>query len=296
MTQQSELDNLKQTVRIVDFLYTEGHKPAYFSGLECVYHSPLRKEGNPSFHVNTKLNSFKDFGEADHRGDIIGLVRRMKSLSFPQAVQYLKSWDGQTLPDSLSLSGHIMTDTDPEESKIIVQDIRSLSHPALITYLESRCISPVIGCKYLHEVRYTNKRKYRFGLGFKNDKGGFSIRTKYFKDATKPAHFTTITKPGSTSVNLFEGFFDFLSALEYYQLREPSRTTIVLNSVSMLARSLETLRQFDKVYCYLDKDAPGQKALARLANEGIPVIDQSNLYQNHNDFNEFYINHCKSVS
>jgi DNA primase len=288
MIEKTEIDTLKANINIVDVLHSHGYQPAYQTGNELVYTSPFRNEKTPSFHVNQQLNSFKDFGESDHRGDIIRFVQLLKRIDFYQAVQYLKTWKGETMPTSFSFSGYTCKAVE-NEPRIKVRSLKAIQHPALIQYLESRCISYAIASKYLNEVHYTYNEKYRFGIGFENDKGGFTITNPYgIKNATNPAHYTTIVQPGSTSVNLFEGFFDFLSALEYYQTKEPSRTTIVLNSVGMLHRSFDTLRTFEKVYCYLDHDDAGKKALDKLHAEGIKVVDKSGLYRGYKDLNEYY--------
>jgi DNA primase len=288
MIEKTEIDTLKANINIVDVLHSHGYQPAYQTGNELVYTSPFRNEKTPSFHVNQQLNSFKDFGESDHRGDVIRFVQLLKKIDFYQAVQYLKTWKGETMPTSFSFSGYTCKAVE-NEPRIKVRNVKAVQHPALIQYLESRCISFAIGSKYLKEVHYTYNDKYRFGLGFENDKGGFAIRNSYgTPNTTKPAHYTSFIQPGSTSINLFEGFFDFLSALEYYQTKEPSRTTIVLNSVGMLHRSLDTLKTFQKVYCYLDHDDAGKKALDRLQAEGIEVVDKSDLYRGYKDLNEYY--------
>lgn len=290
MIDQDNIQHLKQAVRIVDFLFTQGFTPVYRTGDEHVYLSPIRNEKTPSFYVNDRLNRYKDFGEPDNRGDILRLAQQILKIDFREAVAYFNAWDGQSLPENFSYSGHNYRTSDTTERGLIVSSTSDIIHPALWAYLNGRGISRGIGSRYLRQVNYTLNGKHRFGLGFQNDQGGFAIRAKGIKHATKPAHFTTIERAGSTSVNLFEGYFDFLSALEYYGLEIPTRTTIILNSVNMLGRSLSTLAGFEKVHCFLDRDSAGIKALARLRSEEFEVIDQSQVYAPHNDFNDFLIN------
>ena len=76
---------------------------------------------------------------------------------------------------------------------------------------------------------------------------------------------------------MFEGFIDFLSAerLGY----NDGLDTIVLNSVTNIQRAIAPLCDYTVIQCYLDNDAAGRAALARLRREfGDRVMDKSALY------------------
>lgn len=65
---------------------------------------------------------------------------------------------------------------------------------------------------------------------------------------------------------LFEGFMDFLSYLTLVKqgkLPPPCRQPdlIVLNSVNNLSKALSRLKAYKKIYCFLDNDDAGRKAV-----------------------------------
>ena len=91
-----------------------------------------------------------------------------------------------------------------------------MQNKALLNYLQSRSIELSLAMLYLKEVTYEVKGKRWFGIGFQNDAGCYEIRNRIneidIKTSTKPKTIRTIKVSDSKSVNIFEGFFDFLSA------------------------------------------------------------------------------------
>jgi len=146
-------------------------------------------------------------------------------------------------------------------------------------------------------VHYSHNGRNLYALGFRNGKDGFALRNRWTgKDGkvyqTKrnigPAWFTTIEGKKSAAVNVFEGFFDFLSALDYYGLTVPNCTTIVLNSTTNFDAALPTLTKYPQVNAYFDNDTSGANTLGKLRASGLIVIDRSTLYSGFKDFNEFW--------
>lgn len=228
------------------------------------------------------MNVFNDFGSGE-KGDIITLVRLLDKCDFERAVNLLLWLDGPSRTFSFSGNNRIGALNSSHIEVLGASPIVSLS---LLRYVRSRAISEGIAKKYLKEVRYRNGERIFFALGFPNDSGGFELRSEKFKGKTGNG-ITTI--PGSPSgVNLFEGFFDFLSACEYYQIDKPNNTTIVLNSTVNLSIALPFLEAATLIRSFLDNDKTGRKTLSKLQNAGFSISDESQkLFPNSNDFNEF---------
>lgn len=88
----------------------------------------------------------------------------------------------------------------------------SLRHPALVGYLASRGIVPSVAAAFCREVRYEVNGCAFFAVGFRNDAGGWELRSARFKGGSSPKHITTLDN-GSDMAMAFEGFIDFLSYL-----------------------------------------------------------------------------------
>ena len=76
-----------------------------------------------------------------------------------------------------------------------------------------------------------DKRPRLFAVGFRNDAGGWELRSARFKGGSSPKHITTIDNRSDTVI-AFEGFMDFLA---YLSLKYP-RTTAHRRRGSELGR------------------------------------------------------------
>lgn len=287
-----ELIQQAKQVPIEAYLAYRGFMPVSSSGHRLLYRSPLRAEKTPSFWVNLQLNRYKDFGscESEKGDDVIRLVQQLDRCTFENALLELHRFSSQFPKISFFLSGPSQT---PAKANAI-QAVKLLQNPHLVRYVESRRISYAIARKYCQEVYYTQGDKNLFAVGFRNEQGGYVLRNGIgVKRNIGPTYYTFIAGQQATSVNVFEGVFDFLSALEYYGLTVPNCPTLVLNSTTNLEAALPALKGYSKVNAYFDHDKAGRAALDKLQSIGICVTDRSSFYQGYNDLNEFW--QCLSV-
>lgn len=91
---------------------------------------------------------------------------------------------------------------------------------------------------------------------------------KLIENATPAPKDISVTNTTKTTLAccLFEGFMDFLSYLTLVKqgkLPPPCRQPdlIVLNSVNNLSKALSRLKAYKKIYCFLDNDDAGRKAV-----------------------------------
>lgn len=284
MLPQSQIDSIKQ-VSIVNYLLSLGVKPVKYSGVQLVYFSPKHTEKTPSFFVHPDKNVFYDY-TSNERGDIIRLVSYLTGCTFREAVEILQKFKPVNEPANFSFSGQKSEQTG-KDSKLIITDVKPLENKALLKYVDERCISIELAKKYLREVNYKLGRRRTFAVGFENDKGGFEIRNPWVKKSSSPKWVTTFPVANSTTINLFEGFFDFLSCCVCFELTEPRNTTVILNSTANLRHVLDSLKDYKQANVYFDNDETGRRAKQLIADTGIKVYDGSKHYPNHNDFNSF---------
>jgi DNA primase len=292
MKTAKQIKELKQ-VSIVGYLAGKGIYPTSKKGRCYLYLSPLREEKTASFSVDTVRNTFLDFGNSNGKTtSIIDLVVLMEKVSFLDACKILGSYDGEKeiefLEDKFSLL--TVNTVNSETKNYEVTAVKDLQHPALIRYVESRKISLHTAFSYLKEIHYKNAKGKFFGVGYQNDNGGYVLRSEIMKKPINLGHtgIKTFAVAGSKNVSIFEGLFDFLSAIEHYK-SSPRCTAIVLNSVSNLSKAMPQLTGATTIYSYLDNDDAGKKATQRMRDAGLNILDQSSLYSVHNfkDFNDF---------
>jgi len=283
--ERDQINQLKQ-LPIADYLAYRGFQPVEQSNHRLRYYSPWRQESTPSFWVDQALNRYKDFGTDEKGDDLIQLLMRLDGCDFRTAIINLQHYACQENRPRFSFIGPSLSDSTDSNT---IRSVKLLSNRSLMNYVASRRISYSVARQYLQEVYYHHQNTNYFALGFANDKGGYVLRSSISKRNLGPSGITTIAVSGSTAINLFEGFFDFLSALEYYQLSKPRCTTIVLNSTTNLNQALPLLQLTKQVNTYLDNDKAGRTALTALQQGGIPCVDRSSLYTSHKDLNAFLI-------
>lgn len=285
MLTSQQIENLK-AVPITQYLASIGHYPDKEAGNELQYYSPIRDESTPSFFVNPDKNVFHDFG--GEKGDVIRLVGLIDKSGFVESCQKLQAWT----PGELAQRSGSTQQQQLTSGSGAIQLIKAipLQNNALSRYAENRHIPFLLAAKYCKEVHYTNKEQKYYALGFESDKGGFELRNsingKDFKSCIAPKGITSFLVPGSTSVSVFEGFFDFLSALVYFNVQASKNSVVVLNSTSNLNAATVTLSDYTNVYSYLDNDKGGLNALNQMRKQGLPIIDRSNIYAGYKDFSE----------
>ncbi len=284
-----QIKELKQKVRIENYLSGKGIYPTSKSGIYFMYHSPLRDDSTPSFGVNPTKNTFYDLGNDSDKGNIIELVMRMESISFAEACQYLDSQD--FMKEKENQKSHFLSlspNPNNEIKNYEVTAVKDLQHPALIRYVESRKITLHTAFSYLKEIHYKNAKGKFFGVGYQNDSEGYVLRSEIMKKPINLGHtgIKTFAIPDSKSVSIFEGIFDFLSAIEHFKSR-PRCTAIILNSVTNLSKAIPQLTGATTIYSYLDNDEAGQNATKKMRDAGLNVLDQSNIYKRYKDFNEY---------
>ena len=279
-------------ISIEEFLLTKGISPKNQNSRNSWYFSPLHNEKTASFKVDQVRNLWYDFGTGTG-GRLIDLVRQLFRVDVPGALQIISGSD--ITPQSFSFDKQKEKTVTPIE----IKNIQSLKNEALIQYFESRCIPFKIASNHTKEAYYsvtkpdTGEIKKYFAIAFENDESGFELRNKIWKGGTSPKTITTI--PGKPEkLNVFEGFMDFLSALVHFRQTKPQNTTIVLNSVSNLAKIWEILPKFNQVNLFLDNDHSGEKATNEIQSRFPESINQALIiYPGHKDFNDFICNHPK---
>ncbi len=268
---------------LVGYLSKLGFSPAKIRNVDYWYLSPLRDERTPSFKVNTKLNRWYDHG-LGKGGNLIDfgiLYHNCTVAEFLQKIDTVFSFHKPVLQQ---------TKQTVAESKITILQDFIISSFALIKYLEQRKIPVAIAWQYCREVRYGLNDKIYYGIGFKNDAGGYEIRNPYFKSSSSPKGITTFNNRAK-EVSVFEGFTDFLSFLTMSQ-NQPKEDTdfLILNSVSFFEKARPFLEAHEVIKLYLDRDATGQNYSQYALSLSKKYKDESKLYEGHKDLNEWLVN------
>ena len=286
------------------FLARRGIQPKYERNGYGMYLSPLRDEHTPSFKVDYVQNLWYDFGLGEG-GTLLTLVMRLERCDSREAIRRLQNGEKRNAGVSLSpdiyerpVAGGASSAVRPAAVPALrILSDAPLRHPALVGYLASRGIVPSVAAAFCREVRYEVNGRAFFAVGFRNDAGGWELRSERFKGGSSPKHITTLDNRSDTVI-AFEGFMDFLA---YLSLKHPERLRIdatVLNSVVNLPKAVPFISRHPVIHAFFDNDEAGRKATADLIRlcPRSEVIDQRHFYRGHKDVNDYLIARIKALA
>ena len=149
-------------IKLQDFLASLGYTPTKQQDNKLWYLSPFRQESHASFKVNTERNQWYDFG-IGKGGNIIDLAEQLYKSS---DVSYLIHQIGHNVPSMVSASPGVVK---PKQSSATFENLQvlPLSHPALIRYLQDRCIDIEVAKSVCKEVHYRSTTNVILLLAFR---------------------------------------------------------------------------------------------------------------------------------
>ena len=271
--QANENISIKEVMESFSLFPSKEHpKTAY-------YYAINRQERTPSLLVNYVKNIAFDFGTGKQY-DVVSIVQELKQCTVSDALEYLEKFDFSFQKQKGNLNN------PKEETKSYqILEVKEVSHPALIEYLKYRKLESQKS--ELQEIHYEMNGKNYFGLGFKNDSGGYEIRSSFSKICLGKKDITTI-KNNSENLKVFEGFTDYLS----HKILEPEKTPsdyLILNSVAMVHKASGLFGNYKSVEMYLDNDRAGEQCRDSILKIFPEADDRSNEYFPHQDLNDFLI-------
>lgn len=281
--------NCKQfnSISLEEVLLSLGHIPTKQNEKEAWYLNPFANESQASFKISKNLNYWYLHSEGIG-GNNTAFMKKYLKASVNEVLAWAENQNFSSFQNQNISNQKLENLTKPYE----IFDVKVIQHPALLEYLESRKVDSQID--FLHEIHYRMNDKNYFGIGFKNDSGGYEIRNKYSKICLGKKDITSI-KNGSDNVKIFEGFFDFLSFknIEKSLENKPS-DCIIINSVSMISNIKNSLRIYQNIELYFDNDDAGNRAVEMIKTENQSAEDCRILYSDFKDLNDWLVHKSPS--
>lgn len=275
-----------------------GHQPKRKTAGEAYYLSPLRTEKTASFKVDNRLNLWIDFG-ADEGGDVVRFVcRHLEESGEDSTVSDALRWIANMHPSMTSYEAMPRGKVVAFRPALKLLHTNVIGNPALIKWISGRGISPQLAGLYLTQANIRNvKQGFNFlALALKHENDGYELMNGYgFKGSIngKSISFIRGAAPNGR-VHVFEGTFDYLSALTYAKKNRFEDDTIILNSVSNLKIAIGYIQTnpYNTVMSWLDNDEAGNKATAAIQEiakeKGWRINPQNSIYAGHNDVNDWH--------
>lgn len=286
-------------IDLVEYLASLGHRPKSVRNNSYLYLSPLREEKTPSFKVDRSRQLWYDFG-VGQGGDIIDfgvhyfscsvsdLLEQLSTFLSTSNVSFHPQTPGSTRHDLIS-AYQAGEKKESDSGKILIIGERPLTAISLIQYMQTRCITLEIALSFCREVDFELYGKRHIAIGFKNEKGGFELRSQHFKGGSSPKAITLIEQ-SSSELTVFEGFFDFLSFLVLQSGSTTTSSFLILNSNAFFFQNKELMDKYQLVNLFLDRDKTGIKCTRQaLGWNNKKYVDKGEFLQPDQDLNDWLI-------
>ena len=279
-----------KTIKLADYLQSLGYSPVKQQGNNLWYKSPFRQETEASFKVSLEHNLWFDYG-LGRGGNIIALAQEIYCSDY---LPYLLGKIAEQMPHvrPVSFSFH----QQASEPSFQHQEVKELSHPALLRYLQERGIDTTLAKSECKELHFTHNGKPYFAIGFPNVAGGYEVRNRFFKGCIAPKDISHIRQQGEPREKclVFEGMTDYLSFLTLRMKNCPTMPSldgqdyVILNSVANVSKAIDVLHGYGRIHCLLDNDEAGRRAYWELEREFAGRIRNfSDNYKGHKDLNDY---------
>ena len=293
-------DQEKQQLHSISILEIMSHMG---KSLECrgrgMYYSPFRDESTPSFHIDAATNMWYDFGTSEG-GGLFEFVCKIANISRGEVYDWLANFRSM-IPESEYKVIERKVKKEKESRVIIDSTSHEFTRQKLIEYAQERAVSNDILQGYCEEILYhivsMPDRKF-FAIGFKNNSGGYVLRSGTAKLCTS-SDITTLGPDGKPTeqtsgdkVLVFEGFMDFLSWMTNFGKQTPEHDCCILNSVANIGKALPWITAHSHIAAFMDNDEAGQNTLQKIIDNvpetagDVCVYDMAKLYEGYNDLNE----------
>lgn len=269
-----------------------------------MYYSPFRDESRPSLHINRERNVWKDFGDGSG-GNVLTMASRLLGISMPQAWDYVAGLD----PNIVVIdSSPQRTERRAASSRIIIDSVsRHFTLQRLVRYAGQRGISEALLRQYCREVTYhiesfPGDRHTAIGFPCRD---GWVLRSPGNWRGAKRCTSSGITLLGPSGdpvtdaghpvVEVFEGFFDFLSWLVLQGRPLPLCDVCVLNSTVNVGRAISFIQNHDDISCWLDNDRAGMEATWKIREACPTAVDHLSELGGLNDVNDLLLSRRQAI-
>jgi len=268
-------------ISIEDWMVKHGYKRGKRNtGKWRSFYSPFSKESNASFMIDTNVNKWMDYSAGiTRKRSIIDLVMQIDNCNFKEACASL-------LGNKELRVEHF--EPKKQESGVKIHSTNEITDKELLSYFNDvRKIGTCVLKKYCVQLNISfpfgqNPDKTYDVVAFKNDMGGYEMRSNFLKIANSPKCYTKFNGEDSDTVIILEGFMDWLSYVVLHG--EPKCDTYVLNGLGML-NVVKPFLEDKHILFMLDNDTPANNALEELKDYN--VTDMRGEYAFYKDYNEY---------
>ena len=275
--------NCKQfnSIKLEEVLVSLGHHPTKQNEKEAWYRNPFATENQASFKLDKRNNIWYLHSEGIGENNIDFMKKYLKS-----SVKEVLEWTEKQNFSSFQPQNVIQKQNSLKQNYQITE-IKELQNENLKKYLHQRGLSQII-YPLIKEVHFTIGEKNLYTIGFENRSGGWELRNSFYKGSLLKKDISLINLNNQTenkNVAVFEGFTDALSFVEMKPFFNGD--LLVMNSISLLNRTKEYLKNYSEIHLFLDNDKAGETCKNEILKSFPEAKDHSEIYALHKDLNDY---------
>ncbi len=274
--------NCKQfnSVKLEEILVSLGHHPTKQNEKEAWFLNPFYTETQASFKINKNLNYWYLHSEGIG-GNNVDFMKKYLNASVKEVLEWAEkqnfsSFQQQNVIHSINSKPNYQ-----------ITEIKKLQNEHLKSYLHQRGLSKVV-YPLVKEIHFTIGEKKLYAIGFENFSGGWELRNSFYKGSLQKKDISLINLNNQTenkNVAVFEGFTDALSFVEMKPFFNGD--LLVMNSISLLNRTKEYLKNYSEINLFLDNDKAGETCKNSILKSFPEAKNHSEIYALHKDLNDY---------
>ena len=275
--------NCKQfnAIKLEEVLFSLGHLPTKQNEKEAWFLNPFYTETQASFKINKNLNYWYLHSEGIG-GNNVDFMKKYLNASVKEVLEWAEkqnfsSFQQQNVIHSINSKPNYQ-----------ITEIKKLQNEHLKSYLHQKGLSKVV-YPLVKEIHFTIGEKKLYAIGFENFSGGWELRNQFYKGSLLKKDISVINlnndKKKNKNVVVFEGFMDALSFVEMKPFFKSD--VLVMNSISLLNRAKEYLKNYSEIHLFLDNDKAGETCKNEILKSFPEAKNHSEIYALHKDLNDY---------
>ena len=277
--------NCKQfnSISLEEVLVSLGHLPTKQNEKEAWFLNPFSTENHASFKLDKRNNVWYLHSEGIG-GNNIDFMKKYLNSSVKEVLgwaekQNFSSFQQQNVIHSINSKPNYQ-----------ITEIKELKNENLKDYLHQRGLSTKV-YPLVKEIHFRIGEKNLYAIGFENFSGGWELRNQFYKGSLLKKDISVVNLNNNLKKNknvvVFEGFIDALSFVEMKPFFNGD--LLVMNSVSLLNRTNEFLKNYSEIHLFLDNDKAGENCKTSILKSFPEAKNHSEIYALHKDLNEYFV-------
>lgn len=278
--------NCKQfnTIPLEEVLQILGHLPTKQTEKEAWFLNPFANENLASFKLDKRNNIWYLHSEGIGGNNTDFMMKYLKA-----SVKEVLEWAEKQHFSSFQTQKSIQKQNSLKQNYQITE-IKELQNENLKDYLHQRGLSTKV-YSLVKEVHFAIGEKKLYAIGFENLSGGWELRNQFYKGSLLKKDISVVNLNNNLEKNknvvVFEGFMDALSFVEMKPFYKGD--LLVMNSVSLLNRTNEFLKNYSEIHLFLDNDKAGENCKTSILKSFPEAKNHSEIYALHKDLNEYFV-------